>query len=898
MLRKVYLVYLDILGFKKLPSEIAEKSGFDEDIIRQNYLSEPIKKMIDKVREKAISMSQGISEIEGSDNYVLLVDSIPTAFELVENLTTIRIPHNDYKFVPLEVALDVREIDEAVEVEPINRGAIIDFLKNDIISPYRRYYKNNNNGVGIRETFVLLTQKFFDDLAQWDKKYAEKIDYAGKPFFRVDVERIRQRARVFQFLKDIGYEGDKWYERIDDIYVPPLEYEELKSTLKEKRFLFIVGTQEYGKTYTAVRLMWEYYQQGYEPRWIRGGDPPERAKLRQRLEKITSELKPRRIVYFEDPFGKEKYEKREGLEREIGTIIDSIRQLADAYVIITSREEVFKEFEREMLSSKVLEEFKRGLNIKKPSYDYKKRKEILLDWVEEANCKWLRREDLKRFVLDSICDNSKLPTPLTMKDFALTTAGIEEEEYLKKEISLKSTETAWAFAAEIRKMTDDKILFLFFPFISEYFGVSSAKSAYWEMVMSLNIEDALGFNQVLDWFKDDKISISEGRLRFSHSSYSEALKYLLAEDYHFTQEKKIFISLLLRLTENYETAWMVARAVALNYDWLRDEVGNLLFQLAEKDGTATEVARAVAENFDRLPDDVRNKLLLKLAEKDGAAWEVAHAVAKYFCRLTNEVRSLLFQLAEKDETAWMVAYAVASNFGELPDDARNLLFKLFEKDDKTALYVVRAVAENFDRLPDEVRNLLFQFAEKDDEAAGAVAWAVAEYFDRLPDEARNLLFQLAEKDDETAEHVAFAVAHHFERLPDDMRNKLLLKLAEKDMAAWIVVKPIAENFDRLPDDVRNLLFKLAEKDGTAGDVADAVARHFKRLPDDVRSKILLKLDEKYIVAPYFAHAIGDYVLSKDLVFDVLQKLSENEDQRTRVRAQKLMREIFGNETGH
>jgi hypothetical protein len=41
-------------------------------------------------------------------------------------------------------------------------------------------------------------------------------------------------------------------------------------------------------------------------------------------------------------------------------------------VIATSREEVFKEFEKEKLSAKDLKEFKERLNIKKPSYDYKK----------------------------------------------------------------------------------------------------------------------------------------------------------------------------------------------------------------------------------------------------------------------------------------------------------------------------------------------------------------------------------------------------------------------------------------------------------------------------------------------------------------------------------------------
>ncbi|MDY6966880.1 MAG: hypothetical protein SVM80_13105, partial [Halobacteriota archaeon] len=100
--------------------------------------------------------------------------------------------------------------------------------------------------------------------------------------------------------------------------------------------------------------------------------------MRKRLENINSELRSKNIIYFEDPFGKTKYERRESLERDIDTIIDSVRQTKDVFVIITSREEVFKEFEKEAISTTELKEFESRLNIKKPSYDYEKRCEMLL----------------------------------------------------------------------------------------------------------------------------------------------------------------------------------------------------------------------------------------------------------------------------------------------------------------------------------------------------------------------------------------------------------------------------------------------------------------------------------------------------------------------------------------
>jgi hypothetical protein len=256
----------------------------------------------------------------------------------------------------------------------------------------------------------------------------------------------------------------------------------MAETLKEKRIVFITGTQEYGKTFTAVRLMWEYYNSGYGPGWIKGGELAERIKVRERLEDISAELKPGHIVYFEDPFGKTRYERREGLEREIGTIIDTLRQVEDVYVIITSREEVFKEFEEEKISVKELKEFEKKLNVKKPSYDYEKRKQILLNWAEGGNCKWLGNKELKGLVLEAIKDEKILPTPLSIKDFAVATLDIEKESELKEKIEEKSKETAKAFAKEIKNMSDDKILFLSFPFISNYFEVEFVRETYQELV--------------------------------------------------------------------------------------------------------------------------------------------------------------------------------------------------------------------------------------------------------------------------------------------------------------------------------------------------------------------------------------------------------------------------------
>jgi hypothetical protein len=674
MMKKKYLIYIDILGFKGLAKGISAKTGFEEDVIRQNYLSDPLEKKINEIIRESIEVSKGISEIEGSDNHVLIVDDIQTAFEIVGKVTRIKIPHKDYGFIPLEIGIGTQRIDKSIEVKPINRKEIIEFLKGDIITPYRSYYKNKHQEKTIKETFVLFTPEFFNELEPLDKKYCEKISYDRKSFFVSDLKGIQQRCEIFEFLKKMGFDESKLYDRIDDLYVPPCEYEEIEKALVKDRIVFITGTPESGKTYTAAKLLWEYFSRGYEPKWIRGGEERERIDVRKRLEDIETELKPNHIIYFEDPFGKIKYESRENLEREIGTIIDCVKNAEDVYVIITSREEIFKEFQREHLASVELEKFEKKLNIKKPSYDQEKREDILLKWSKAKDCKWLKHYHPRDVVLEYIRKESNLPTPLSIRDFVISTINITEVDKLIKKIEEKSQETARSFAQEIENMSEDKILFLSFPFIAN-FSVNFVKVEYEELAKELKIKKPWTFDQILNWFKDDKITLKQRRIIFSHPSYSQSMGYLLIKKGQRTWiNREIFCKVFFKLSEKNETAWAVA--------W------------------------AVSDNFDKLPEMMRNELLLKLAEKDKSAGAVARTVAYNFDKLSEKVRNLLFKLSEKGETAEAVARAVADNFDELPEMVRNeLLLKLADKE-KAVSVVKEIVRDNFRKLTKEVRDLL------------------------------------------------------------------------------------------------------------------------------------------------------------------------------------------------
>ena len=604
---KKYLIYVDILGFERLAEKIEEERGIESREVREKFI-DVINERVKTIERRGRITGKKYGE---SDDWLLLTDSLENVFKSILEILDHHTPYKGYEKIPLEIAMGTGEYDKWVRFDGkklIIEKSTIKFLKTKIIGYYHDWYKQKHNNESPKSTFIVLTESAYRELEPLDRKICRKIEYKYKKddgkeevitFFAADVDRVQQRGRVFEFLEKIGYAGSKLYGRIDEVYVPPLEYEDMKRTLKEEKIVFITGTREYGKTYTAVRLMWKFYNSGYELGWIKGGEPAERIEVRKRLENIRAELKPKHIIYFEDPFGRTKYERREGLEREIGTIIDTVKQVEDVYVIVTSREEVFKEFEKEKLSAKELGELEKKLNIKKPSYDYGKRKEILLNWAEEENCKWLGNKELKYFVLDYMWYEKILPTPLSIKDFAVATTEIEKEDELKEKIEEKSRETAKAFAEEIKNMSDDKILFLSFLFTRRRFEVDFVRATYQELVDELNLKDAWGFDRVLNWFKKDKINIGDKYIRFSHPSYSEALKHLLVEDGDFTRiNKEIFSKLMLKL--------------------------------AEKRGDTILFLMAVADNFYELPDDVRNKLLFERLEKDAAAWVVARAVANKY----------------------------------------------------------------------------------------------------------------------------------------------------------------------------------------------------------------------------------------------------------------------------
>jgi hypothetical protein len=818
MMQECFLIWIDILGFDSLPREIHEEKGVEERKVRADFIK-ILQEKVDSIEAKGLILGKNYGE---KDDWLLVADSMNAVFRVISEILEHNTGYEGHERIPLEIGVGVGDYDRwarFVGTELVVENSTIDVLKTKIIGYYHKWYERNNKRK-IKSTFVVLTESAFDRLEPLDKEMCSRIEckHGGKKkgapvFFHASVAGIQWRGRVFDFLERIEHSGSKWYDRIDRVFVPPVKYKDIIKTLEEDQIVFIVGTPEYGKTYTAVRLLWEYFCKGYEPIWAKGGELSQRMRARERLEEIENELRPPCVMYFEDPFGSSAYEGRSGLEREIGTIIDYIQTAKNVKVVVTSREEVFKQFKKEHSSFVELEKFEKKLNMKSHSYDHQKRRKILTSWAKAKGCKWLQDDMLRKAVEKSV-NEGMLATPLSIRDFVASTINVTKIDELRKKLEEKSIESSRSFAKEIAGMSDDKVLFLSFPLIADY-PVDLVALGYVKAVKELDIKDSWDFEEVLNWFEDDKVTVSEGKVGFSHSSYVEAMNYLLFEKGRPHRIKDIFSRLLLCLGESDSR---FARCIP----------------------------RVIAENFDSLPRNVGD-LLRKLAENDLVTWSVARAVAENFCKLPEDIRNLLAELAKKDSgAAECVAQHVARNFDNIPRRIRNeLLFSLTKRRETRVVgKMLWVIAENFRKLPRYITDRFVVLAKREDMAENT-AKAVARYFNELPENVRDLLGELATKDSRIAKNVAFAVAAHFNSLPENVRS-LLVVLAKRSDTAGSVAHAVAKYFGRLPEDIRNLLVELAKEDSAiAGCVTLAVSQNFMRIPEDYRDRINHSLNPVY-----------------------------------------------------
>ncbi|AKB36817.1 hypothetical protein MSSAC_2227 [Methanosarcina siciliae C2J] len=791
-----FLCYFDILGFENRAKGIVETYDLD---VEPSYIRNKLRRRIKNKLKELEESNYVIGISNGRDDWVIVTDELQKLIISVYEIIEIQ---PDF---PFEIGLGSEVYREDVNFNSdsfIDEDSTIKFLKNDIIGEYCKLYRATHDDESVKSTFILFTENLFQRLDYCDQESFNPQKYRKKELYYIYTESFKRWAKSLNFLNTLGIPRDPIYEGIDKLYVVPKEYNEIKKSLEYNKVVIITGNPEFGKTFTAVRLLWEYYLKGYQPIWEKGESSLYEKK--NRFEKIESELKEKQIFYFEDPFGEKEYERTEFPGKKIKAIINKIREYDNIYLIITSRSEIFQNFNlRNYLFE--LDKFEQRLSTKNNFQEYKGRENLLLAWAKKNRCRWLFNIELKAYVLELLKSPTNLPSPLRIRDFCVASCNTTDSAILGEKIIEKSKDTPICFADEISTFSADKILFLSFPFTSGSFKLEFVEEKYSEMVQEFGIKNALIFASVFKWFRSDKIEVFNDLIQFSHPSYLQALKYLLeTKECSTTIFPEIFSKFLCKLAEDKNAAGYVSRVIADNYNQLPKETHSLFFTLAENDNSKKSVARTLVYNYSNLPKEVQ-ALLHDLYLEADIKIEIARAITDYFNVVPEELKTLFFDISRDDKFAGHLARSIACNYNNLPEDAKNLIFEIYGKG-KFEKEISYAIVENYENLPDHIKCLLFKMLEQE----------------------------------VSRPHIAKAVADTHGTLPASVLEYILIKLSKDKNCEKFVSKAIIKNFDRVPENIRNILFGYIENSQNIEYITQSVEGNFSRLPEETSMKILSK----------------------------------------------------------
>ena len=362
------------------------------------------------------------------------------------------------------------------------------------------------------------------------KPYRSKNGYTETNVKVIEEDNSQMDDR-YRFLKAIGVDEDR-YKFIDSYYVKPREYQEMCELLERDNVLVITGDPGIGKTYTAVHFLQEYFHRGFNPVWFYGLAKEDRDVQKEQL--LTFEPQDRDVVYIEDPFGRTVFENREELKTIFSNLIQRFRS-SKAKLIITSRTEVFKKFEKEIVSADNLESFKKELNVRNPSYDDSELMQIAMRYIESYT-NWKHKKQYISIVMRGI-SQKRLISPLMIYNLVMNNANATNSNLLKEAIkNAKTTDLVSLFADEIKILSHPAKILLYTILLYGRKNVAKLRDMFNRCQMDLferSPFEGSSFAFELRGQENHRIQrlgIQIPVYRFSHPAYEEALIILTEND--------------------------------------------------------------------------------------------------------------------------------------------------------------------------------------------------------------------------------------------------------------------------------------------------------------------------------------------------------------------------------
>ena len=406
------------------------------------------------------------------------------------------------------------------------------------------------------------------------KPFKSKNAYTGSNVVVVEEDNAKMDNR-YEFMKIIGATEDR-YRYIDQYYVKPREYDEMRQLLETCNVLLITGDPGIGKTYTAVHLLWEYFMKGYRPTWFSGMGKEDRDTQKDHL--LNFEPHEKCIVYLEDPFGKTVFENREELKTILGNLVQKFIS-CKAKLIITSRVEVFNQFEKENLNSDHLEDFKRELNVRKPSYGVDALQIIAEQYIKDYT-DWYGVKSLKAIVKKGIV-NRKLISPLMIYNLVNNFADRPSKSTLTKAVSdARKKDLVTQFAIEIKALSYPAKILLYVLLLYGKMSLVSYRDIF-ENVQRVLFEkirfEGSSFDFELkaqDNHRIQRVGEISPVYKFSHPAYEEALVALAGSNSTCSTIVEICVSTILKEKSN-KVADLFNRFIVRYPDFLENIMGGI-----------------------------------------------------------------------------------------------------------------------------------------------------------------------------------------------------------------------------------------------------------------------------------------------------------------------------------
>lgn len=320
----------------------------------------------------------------------------------------------------------------------------------------------------------------------------------------------------------------------------------------------------------------------------------------------------------------------------------------------------------------------------------------MLQWANEYDCKWLKDKDVNSFVVKVAV--MKLATPLSLKDFALSSKNCVDIVSVSEKITEKSKEVKEAFAEEIASMNKEKILFLNLVCLLIPLDPEIIKALYGKYCNEFGLDaernpfDLLEVHFCAKINRETMPNREETEFRFTHPVYEEGI----VTSWNRIEVRSSFL----------ETA-----------DWL------VKYENPRVRGSC---GLSLVKNFEEVAFKNEAKKIIETVlcdKKAGARYGVAESISYYFKGISIELALQYLEIMSRDRNSSIRATVVEiidSFISKIPMQ-RVLKFLTQGLEDKAAwvrLNAADTIMHNIEDLPKDLVIAAFDCLKKLSEYSG------------------------------------------------------------------------------------------------------------------------------------------------------------------------------------